>query len=65
MSPRPYTSGTTRSSVRIQAEGDGSSWSDVEEDLFSEEFLLTRPLLEAIRAEDRSSCWLMKWTGWR
>ena len=38
--------------LRIQAEGDGSSWSDVEEDLFSEEFLLTRPLLEAIRAEE-------------
>jgi MoxR-like ATPase len=28
------------------------TWSDVEEDIFSEEFLLTRPLLEAIRAED-------------
>jgi len=38
--------------LRIQAEGDGSSWSDVEEDLFSEEFLLPRPLLEAIRAEE-------------
>ena len=38
--------------LRIQAEGDGSSWSDVEEDLFSEEFLLTRPLLEAIRADE-------------
>ncbi len=47
--------------LRIQAgrvaeeAGDGSSpaaWSDIEEDIFSEEFLLTRPLLEAIRAED-------------
>jgi len=38
--------------LRIQAEGDGASWSEVEDDLFSEEFLLTRPLLEAIRAED-------------
>jgi len=28
------------------------AWSDIEEDIFSEEFLLTRPLLEAIRAED-------------
>jgi MoxR-like ATPase len=39
--------------LRIQAErnSDGS-WSDLEEDIFSEEFLLTRPLLEAIRAED-------------
>lgn len=38
--------------LRIQAEGDESAWSDVEDDLFSEEFLLTRPLLEAIRAKD-------------
>jgi len=30
----------------------GSSWSDLEEDIFSEEFLLTRPLLEAIRADE-------------
>jgi len=34
--------------------GDGStsSWRDLEEDIFSEEFLLTRPLLEAIRSSD-------------
>ena len=38
--------------LRIQAEGDGASWSEVEDDLFSEEFLLARPLLEAIRAVD-------------
>jgi len=38
--------------LRIQTEGDGASWNEVEDDLFSEEFLLTRPLLEAIRAED-------------
>jgi MoxR-like ATPase len=37
--------------LRIQTEGD-SDWSEIEDDLFSEEFLLTRPLLEAIRAED-------------
>ena len=30
----------------------GGAWSDIEEDIFSEEFLLARPLLEAIRAED-------------
>jgi MoxR-like ATPase len=39
--------------LRIQAdrehEGD---WETVESDIFSEQFLLTRPLLEAIRAED-------------
>jgi len=42
--------------LRIQAqrvsEAQGGSWSDIEEDIFSEEFLLTRPLLEAIRAEE-------------
>src|SRR6187399_3332819 len=39
--------------LRIQAErnADGS-WSDIEDDIFSDDFLLTRPLLEAIRAED-------------
>jgi MoxR-like ATPase len=38
--------------LRIQTEGDGADWSEVEDDLFSEEFLLPRPLLEAIRSED-------------
>jgi len=39
--------------LRIQAErNDGATWSEVEDDIFSDEFLLTRPLLEAIRAED-------------
>ncbi len=43
--------------LRIQAqrvtEAAGSeAWSDMEEDIFSEPFLLTRPLLEAIRAEE-------------
>ena len=38
--------------LRIQTEGDGASWNEVEDDLFSEEFLLTRPLLEAIRSDD-------------
>jgi MoxR-like ATPase len=28
------------------------TWGEIEEDIFSEEFLLTRPLLEAIRAEE-------------
>jgi MoxR-like ATPase len=43
--------------LRIQAqrvsEQEGTTWHDVEEDIFSEEFLLTRPLLEAIRADDK------------
>jgi MoxR-like ATPase len=43
--------------LRIQAqrvsEQEGGTWHDVEEDIFSEDFLLTRPLLEAIRADDK------------
>jgi MoxR-like ATPase len=39
--------------LRIQAErADGHTWEDVETDLFGEDFLLTRPLLEAIRANE-------------
>jgi MoxR-like ATPase len=39
--------------LRIQAERkDGATWQEVEDDIFSDDFLLTRPLLEAIRAED-------------
>jgi MoxR-like ATPase len=42
--------------LRIQAqrvaEDAGGAWTDIEEDIFSEEFLLTRPLLEAIRATE-------------
>jgi MoxR-like ATPase len=39
--------------LRIQAErGRDAGWSEIEDDLFSEEFLLTRPLLEAIRADE-------------
>ena len=39
--------------LRIQAgEGSGTSWSDLEDDIFTEDFLLSRPLLEAIRADE-------------
>jgi MoxR-like ATPase len=40
--------------LRIQAErqGERASWDELEDDLFSEEFLLARPLLEAIRSPD-------------
>jgi MoxR-like ATPase len=42
--------------LRIQsqrvAEAQGERWEDIEEDIFSEPFLLTRPLLEAIRARE-------------
>src|SRR6201991_2831155 len=38
--------------LRIQADKSSDSWSDVHDDIFSDEFLLTRPLLEAITATD-------------
>src|SRR6188472_1239610 len=39
--------------LRIQVDkGHDSEWEDVESDIFSEPFLLTRPLLEAIRSEE-------------
>ena len=38
--------------LRIQADKNGDTWSDVHDDIFSEEFLLTRPLLEAISSEE-------------
>ena len=38
--------------VAQAAEHPAEGWGDVEEDIFSEEFLLTRPLLEAIRATE-------------
>lgn len=39
--------------LRIQAErNDGTTWDEIEDDIFSEDFLLTRPLLEAIRSEE-------------
>src|SRR5947207_707927 len=34
------------------SEAEGAKWADGEEDIFGEEFLLTRPLLEAIRSEE-------------
>jgi len=38
--------------LRIQVEREASNWSEIEDDIFAEDFLLTRPLLEAIRAEE-------------
>ena len=38
--------------LRIQADKSSDSWSEVHDDIFSHEFLLTRPLLEAISSED-------------
>ncbi|MBI1844083.1 MAG: MoxR family ATPase [Actinobacteria bacterium] len=38
--------------LRIQAERNAEDWKELSDDIFSEEFLLTRPLLEAIRSEE-------------
>ena len=41
--------------LRIQAErnsDESNSWEDLEDNIFSDEFLLTRPLLEAIRSDE-------------
>jgi len=38
--------------LRIQAAGDNQAWEETHDDIFSEEFLLARPLLTAIRRED-------------
>src|SRR5437667_11552692 len=46
--------------LRIQAqrvadeatERAGAKWTEIEDDIFGEDFLLTRPLLEAIRSDD-------------
>jgi MoxR-like ATPase len=38
--------------LRIRADKTSDSWSEVHDDIFSDEFLLTRPLLEAISAPD-------------
>ena len=38
--------------LRIQAESEGTGWERVQEDIFSEEFLLARPLMNAITAAE-------------
>ncbi len=39
--------------LRIQTQkSDDAEWTEIQDDIFSDEFLLTRPLLEAIRADD-------------
>jgi MoxR-like ATPase len=38
--------------LRIQASGGDDSWSETHDDIFTEEFLLTRPLLSAIRRHE-------------
>jgi MoxR-like ATPase len=38
--------------LRIQAEADGAGWQEVQEDIFGEEFLLARPLMNAITSPE-------------
>ena len=38
--------------LRIQAEADDAGWNTVQDDIFGKEFLLERPLLEAITSEE-------------
>ena len=38
--------------LRIQASGGDASWDETHDDIFTDEFLLTRPLLTAIRREE-------------
>jgi MoxR-like ATPase len=38
--------------LRIQTEADGTGWEAVQDDIFGEEFLLSRPLLQAISAAE-------------
>jgi len=38
--------------LRIQTESAGTAWQEVQEDIFSEEFLMARPLLAAISVQD-------------
>jgi len=38
--------------LRIQADKGSDGWSEIHDDIFSDDFLLTRPLLEAISADD-------------
>ena len=35
------------------SEASNEDWTDLQDDIFNDEFLLTRPLLEAISAEER------------
>src|ERR687892_468221 len=38
--------------LRVQAEADGTGWEAVQDDIFGEEFLLSRPLMQAIAADE-------------
>src|SRR5690242_3107182 len=38
--------------LRIQTEAEGAGWQEVQDDIFGEEFLLTRPLLQGIASDE-------------
>jgi len=38
--------------IQVERNEENASWADIQDDIFSDEFLLTRPLLEAITADD-------------
>ncbi len=38
--------------IQVETADSGGEWTDIQDDIFSDEFLLTRPLLEAITADD-------------
>jgi hypothetical protein len=38
--------------LRIQADRNSDAWNDIHDDIFGSEFLLTRPLLEAITSKE-------------
>ena len=50
--PRRCTSGTTRSSCCASRRTTRRSWEETEANIFTEDFLLERPLLAAIRSAD-------------
>ena len=42
--------------LRIQAEADGTGWDAVQDDIFGEEFLLSRPLMRRSPPRNPSCC---------
>ena len=50
--PAGRTDKTAPTGASARTIGAGQTWPELEEDIFSEEFLLTRPLLEAITPSD-------------
>src|SRR3954466_7555660 len=47
-----YEGNSRQQLLRIQAEAEGTGWEAVQDDIFGEEFLLSRPLLQAIASPE-------------